>query len=188
MTQRFRSIPVLLLALLAGCNDPNAIPNATIPNVLDTVTLWSLDGGPLDKPTAYSLNSRRGVRTWEAGNNYEFIYTVDPAGRSYLLPLQLAVPGNPDAVHPGLKPAAGPFDQMTKAPQNNYITEDSVPAAEGQFYYLRTGVNTCSGLGVPLYGKLELLDIDTALQTITFRTVVDQNCGYRGLRLGIPGS
>ena len=188
MTQRFRPIPVFLLALLAACNDPNAIPNATIANLVDTVTLWSLDGGPLDQPTAYSLNARRGVRTWESGSRYEFIYSVDAAGRSFFLPLQLIVPGNPDAVHPGLKPSTGPFDQMTKAPQNNYITVDSVPVSEGQFYYLRTGVNTCTNLGVPLYGKLELLDIDTAAQTITFRTVVDQNCGYRGLRLGLPGS
>jgi hypothetical protein len=53
---------------------------------------------------------------------------------------------------------------------------------------MRTGINSCASLGVPLYGKLELLDIDTLAQTLTFRIVTNQNCGYRGLRLGIPGS
>jgi len=179
---------MLLLAVLAACNDPNALPNATILNVMDTVTLWSLEAGPLDKPTAYSLNARRGVRTWESGSGYEFIYSVDPAGRSSLLPLRAAGLGNPNAVLPGLKGSTDPFDQMTKAPQNNYVTKDTVPIVEGERYYLRTGVNSCASLGVPLYGKLELLDIDTLAQTLTFRIVTDQNCGYRGLRLGIPGS
>ena len=188
MTQRFRALAVLLPSLLAACNDPNALPNATSINVMDTVTLWSLEGGPLSQPTAYSLNARRGVRTWEAGRNYEFIYTVDPAGKSFLLPLFAAGLGNPNALLPGLKPSSDPFDQMIKAPQNDYITSDSMPVTEGQLFYLRTGVNTCASLGVPLYGKLELLDIDTLAQTLTFRTVTDQNCGYRGLRLGIPGS
>jgi hypothetical protein len=179
---------MFLLALLAACDDPNTLADATVPNVMDTVTLWSLEGGPLDQPTAYSLDARRGVRTWEAGSNFEFIYSVDPAGRSYLLPLYAAGLGNPNAVLPGLKASSDPFDQMLKAPQNNYVTANPIPVAEGERYYLRTGIRACAALGVPLYGKLELLDIDTLAQTLTFRAVTDQNCGYRGLRLGIPGS
>jgi hypothetical protein len=179
---------MLLLPFLAACNDPNQLPNATILNVMDTVTLWSLEGGPLSQPTAYSLNARRGVRTWESGSGYEFIYSVDSTGRSALLPLRAAGLGNPLSVLPGLKASTDPFDLMTKAPQNNYVTEDTVPIVEGERYYMRTGVNSCASLGVPLYGKLELLDIDTLAQTLTFRVVTDQNCGYRGLRLGIPGS
>jgi len=188
MIPRFRSLPLLLLALLAACDDPNALPNATIINVMDTVTLWSLEGGPLDQPSAYSLNARAGVRTWEAGRNYEFIYSVDSVGGSYLLPLYAAGLGNPNALLPGLKPSSDPFDQMIKAPQNDYITSKPITVTEGERYYLRTGINTSAALGVPLYGKIELLDIDTLAETITFRAVTDQNCGYRGLRLGIPGS
>jgi hypothetical protein len=179
---------MLLLASLAACDDPNTLPDATILNVMDTVTLWSIEAGPLSQPTAYSLNARRGVRTWESGSGFEFLYSVDPSGRSSLLPLRAAGLGNPNAVLPGLKSSPDPFDQMIKAPQNNYVTEDTVPIVEGQRYYMRTGINSCASLGVPLYGKLELLDIDTVAETVTFRVVTNQNCGYRGLRLGIPGS
>lgn len=186
MTQRFGALAALLLASLAACNDPNELPRATIVNQMDTVTLWALDGGPLDAPSAYSLNARQGVRTWETGRGFEFIYSVDPAGRSVLLPLYAAGLGNPQALLPGLKASSDSFLAMTPAPQNNYVTKDTVFVTEGERYYLRTAVNTCSGLGVPLYGKVELLDIDTTDLSITFRTVVNQNCGYRGLRLGIP--
>jgi hypothetical protein len=187
MTHRIRLVLALVPALLVGCEDPNALANATIPNQMDTITLWSLVGGPLDAPAAYSLNNRDGVRTWEGGQNFEFIYTVDPAGRSFFVPLYAAGLGNPNQVLPGLKASTDSFGGMIEAPQNNYITKDSVPIVEGERYYIRTAITTCAGLGVPLYGKLELLDIDTIALTVTFRTVVDQNCGYRGLRLGLPG-
>ena len=51
---------------------------------------------------------------------------------------------------------------------------------------LRTGVNTCSSYGVPLYGKLEILDLDTLAGTLQLRVLGNQNCAYRDLGLGIP--
>ena len=74
MRHRFHLLLALIPALLAACEDPNALADATIPNQMDTITLWSLSGGPLDAPSAYSLNARRGVRTWEGGRDFEDQY------------------------------------------------------------------------------------------------------------------
>ncbi len=177
---------VLSLALAAACSDPNAIPKASLTNEVDTLTLWSLASGPLDKPSAYSLNARSGVRTWEVGTNFEFAFTIDSAGRALLLPLDVLGLASATSLKPGLKPTSLGFDQMKRGALNGYTTADTVVAHVGDRYFLRTGVNTCSIYGVPLYGKLEILAVDTAAGTVELRVLANQNCAYRGLGLGIP--
>ncbi len=173
-------------ALVAACSDPNAIPKASLTNEVDTLTLWALDGGPLTKPSAYSLNARSGVRTWDVGTNFEFAFTFDAAGRAVLLPLDVLGLASSTSLKPGLKPTTLTFDGMKRGARNGYITADTIVIAEGERYFLRTGVNTCSSYGVPLYGKLEILDLDTLAGTLELRVLGNQNCAYRDLGLGIP--
>lgn len=188
MPRLLRAFTLVAFAAVAACSDPDEIPDASINNVVDTVTLWTLSGGPLTQPTAYSVNSRAAVRTWEVGPNFEFAYDVDAAGDSHFLPLSLLGLANPNALRPGLQPSSLSFDGMTKAKLNGYITQDSLPVTEGDRFFVRTSVNTCAIYGVPLYGKLEILDIDSVAGTVTFRVLTNQNCAYRGLNLGIPKS
>jgi hypothetical protein len=186
-----RYLPGLVLAgfvAMAGCSDPNALLPASISNVVDTVKLWTLSHGPLNDPTAYSLNARNGVRTWDIGPDFEFAFDVDASGRMVFLPIDLLGLLSSNAFKPGLKPVGTPFDQMTKAPLNGYVTSDTVPVVLNQTYYLRSSVSTCASLGVPLYGKFQVIEIDSAAQTVKLQVLADQNCGYRGLNLGIPKS
>jgi hypothetical protein len=188
MPRSLRVPALLAFALAAACSNPNAIPSASLSNTLDTLTLWSLEKGPLNKPTAYSLNARNGVRTWEVGTNFEFLFSVDAAGHPRFIPLGALGLSSTGSVKPGLLKTSLSFDSMVIAPQNGYLTTDTLPIAIGDRFFVRTAVNTCALLGVPLYGKVEVLAIDTSAITVQIRVVGDQNCGYRGLRLGIPGS
>lgn len=175
-----------VFAVVAACSANDGIPRASVDNVIDSsTTLSSLATGPLQAPTAYSLNARAGVRTWDVGTNFEFAYTTDPSGRSYFLPLDV-LGLTTSSVKPGLKPSAIDFDQLTIAPRNGYTTSDSIQIAVGETYFVRSGINACSALSVPLYGKLKVLAIDTVLNTVTFEAMANQNCGYRALTLGIP--
>ena len=174
------------IALLAACGADNGIPNASIPNVIDTLTLTSLATGPLQAPTAYSLNARNVVRTWDVGTNFEFAFSTDPSGRNFFLPLDVLGLASSSSVKPGLKPSTIDFDQLTKAARNGYTTSDSIEIAVGETYFIRSGINTCSGLSVPLYGKLKVLFIDPVADTVRIEVLANQNCGYRALTLGIP--
>jgi hypothetical protein len=42
----------------------------------------------------------------------------------------------------------------------------------------------CSSLGVPYYGKLEILSFQDS--TVTFKVLTDLNCGFRDLNVGLP--
>jgi hypothetical protein len=99
------------------------------------------------------------------------------------LPLDVLGLAGSGSVKPGLLKSTSAFDAMTKAPQNGYVTSDTILIAEQDRFFLRTGVNTCTVLGVPLYAKLEILDLDTATASVTMRVIANENCGYRGLGL-----
>jgi hypothetical protein len=187
MLRTLRTAAILAFAAALACSDPNARLPASIENVLDTITLYSLTSGPLNKPTAYSLNGRPpAVRTWEVGTSFEFAFSMENTGRAVFLTLDVLGLASTNSVKPGLMRSDVSFDAMTSAPSNGYVTSDTIVATEGDRFFLRTGINACAGLGVPLYGKLEVLDIDTAAQTVQFQVIADQNCGYRGLKIGIP--
>ncbi len=186
MPAPIRALTFATFVVIAACSQDSGIPDPSIPNAIDTVTLWSLTDGPLTQPTAYSLNFRAGVRTWEAGSGFEFAYDVADDGSSRFLPLAVLGLAPSTGLRPGLKPSAVGFDQMRRAPLNGYLTQDSVPIAEGDLFFIRTTVSTCSLFGVPLYGKLEVLDIDTTAGTVTFQVLTNQNCTYRSLNLGLP--
>jgi hypothetical protein len=178
------------LAALAACSDPNELADAALSNVVDTVTVFSFSDGSISQPSAYSVTSRAAVRTWESGINFEFVYDIDDAERPVFIPIELFDLLPEGSFKPGLRrPSAGTtFDQMTRAPLNGYTTNDTIPIAVGDLFFVRTTVSSCSFLGVPLYAKVEVLDFDTAANSVRLKVLADQNCGYRGLRPGIPQS
>lgn len=175
------------LAVAGACSDPNALADPSLRNEVDSaVTLWSLSQGPLTRPVAYSIIARNGVRTWEAGSAFEFVFDVTADGRAVFIPTDLLGLLGTTALKPGLRPSTATFDQMTRAPSNGYTVSDTIPAVVGDRFYIRTTISTCTVLSVPLYGKMEVAAVDTAAKTVTLKVLVNQNCGYRGLNEGLP--
>jgi hypothetical protein len=41
-------------------------------------------------------------------------------------------------------------------------------------------------VGVPKYAKIEILEFNDALGIMTFRVLVNDNCGFRSLEPGLP--
>lgn len=174
---------------LAACNDPNELPPATETNMIDTVTMFSLDGTPISQPSAFAIEVGLPVRT-DQFSGFDFLYTVDTLGQAWFLPAVVA--GMPVAsLDPGMLlqgTAAGglSFDQITVAPFDGYIGTDSIAIAVGHTYVLRSRI-VCN-IGVPKYAKLEVVEINNAPDTlsVTLQMLINQNCGYRGLEPGLP--
>ena len=180
---------VVLGVVLAGCSDPNELPPATETNMIDTVTMFSLDGTAITQPSAFAITVGLPVRT-DQFSAFDFLYTVDGSGQSWFLPAVAA--GLPAAsLDPGLLPqgtAAGglSFNQITLAPFDGYIAEESLAVAVGNTYVVRSRI-VCS-IGVPKYAKIGVLEINSAPDTlsVTLQLLINQNCGYRGLEPGLP--
>lgn len=173
----------LLLALLVGavaCAD-DQLPDAVFDNTEDTYTLGALTDTPVSVPSAFSVLDDALVRTDQSGA-FDFAY-VRANGRSYLVPLDAFGLGGRSA-NPGLLRAELPYANIVDPPTEGYTTTDSVEVAVGDVLIARSRV--CAFLGVPQYAKLEVTAIDPAAATLTFRALVNINCGYRSLLPGRP--
>lgn len=179
-----RSLLVGLVLLSAvGCSDSNGLPDATLTNVERTETIYSLTGTPVATASGYAVDGGRQVRT-DLSDAFDFAYNVQSDGQPVFIP-RAALGIDPDnPVNPGFQARSESFDAITKASSNGYITDSPVPIAAGQRYIVRGRV-TCS-IGVPKYAKLEILSFDDAARTVTFRILIDDNCGFRGLEPGLP--
>ena len=188
MRAPFMILSVLGIAL-AACSDPNALPPSTETNVVDTIDLFSLDGTLVSEPSGFAVELGNPVRT-DIFSAFDFVFTVDEQGQPWLLPaLALGMPAS--QLDPGLLPQGSAtgglqFDQITVAPFDGYLITDSLAAAVGNTYVVRSRV-ICS-LGVPRYAKIEILELNLAPDTlrITLKLLNNFNCGYRGLEPGLP--
>jgi hypothetical protein len=182
-----RSFPVvcgIALAVAAGCTSPNTLPPASITNRIDTVAVFSVSGTPVYQPSGYSMTERRLVRL-DQSLTADFGYSTTPAGKRVLLPAALIGHGIQTS-QPGLQVTPIPFDSLTLAVTDGYLTLDTVAVAAGDVLYARSRIpNTCY-LGLPAYGKLEVLSFDDLAGTMLFRVLVNLNCGYKSLETGLP--
>ena len=183
---RFRawSIPAVtgLVLLAAACGEPFGLPVARIENVIDTVSLFALDGTPVATPSAYHIETGTAVRTDRTGT-FDFAFNITAAGAPVLLPTGALGLGGGAAV----QATTLAFDSILIAPGGGWLQDSSVAADSGKVVLARSRLTVCTfGASVFYYAKLEVLRIDTAARRIDFRILVDPNCGYRGLEPGIP--
>ncbi len=182
---RIRRLLLLLpLAILAACSDANNLPDPTETNVVDTVTIGSLEGTPISTPSGYNI-STGAVRT-DQSVDFEFAYNIrqlpdDTYQRIFLPRAALGLSGS--TANPGLQKRSDTFDGITRAQSNGYVTDSAVPVAVGDRFVVRSRV-VCTSLGVPFYGKLEILSFQDS--TVTFQRLSDLNCGFKDLLPGLP--
>lgn len=168
-------------ALLAACGNNTGLGNANIPNTVDTVSLYALDGTPITSPSAYVIKGRSVVRTDQV-SAIDFAFNITAAGQAVLLPTGAV----------GLGKASGvlvqhvPFASITTPPTTPFVDSLPVPVDSGTVAVVRSRpVSDFCGV-VFYYGKLEVLAIDTTARRIDLQILVDQNCGFRGLEPGLP--
>ena len=177
--------PALAVAFAASCSDANSLADPTQQNVVDTVTLGALEGTPISTPSGYNVTGGA-VRT-DQSVEFEFAYNVrrlaDGTYQRVFIPRAALGLSSGTSADPGLLQRSESFDAITRAASNGYVTDSAVPLEIGQRFVVRSRV-ICTALGVPLYGKLEILGFQDS--TVTFQTLVDGNCGYKDLLPGLP--
>ncbi len=176
---------VAAAAFSACSNDVNLAP-ASIPNVVDTFTIGALTSSPVSVPSAYSVADGNVVRT-DITSAFDFAYDVNASGEHVLLTLEVLRLVNTNGSGPGMQYTSKAFDQLSQAPSNGWITNDTIKVDSGSVLLLRSRI-ICGGLGVPLYGKMEVLSIDDTPgnRTMTFKALANENCGYKSLVPGLP--
>jgi hypothetical protein len=174
----------LALALAAACGDPFGLPRPSASNVIDTVSLYALSGTPPRTPSGYDL-SRRATVLVEDGAAFDFAIDLDSAGRPVLKPTGALKLGRSS----GVQATTLPFDSIRIAPTGGFQLDSAVTLDVGGSAIVHsnpTGCNIALTAAYYFYAKLQILAVDMATRKIDFQILVDTNCGYRGLDLGLP--
>lgn len=184
-----RAVPLFCSLVCAGiaaaCGSSAELPDPTDLNIIDTTTIWALNGTALIDPSGFSVPDRIAVRTDQSAA-FDFAFNIDNSGKPVFLPIQLLGLGAVSGTNPGLLLTPIPFDSIRSAVTGDqYVVDDTVDVVAGNTFYARSRI-VCSTLAVPMYGKIEILSIDPDARSVTFRYLVDNNCGYEGLEPGLP--
>lgn len=175
------------LAVLAACKSPQELPNASIPNSVDMVTLYAVTGTDVGTPSGYSLIGPQvvdiGLPPADPQHWFDFAFNID--SQPVLLPSG-TFPGLPNVAGLQVSNAAS-FDAITIAPINGYVIDKPLVISTGMLVLARSANFLCAdGTNHSLYAKLHVLSIDLQARTVAYEVMVDQNCGYISLVPGLP--
>jgi hypothetical protein len=183
------SLPLLLALASAACSDPNELAPPDVPNRVDTVELYSIEGTSRDLASAFTVGPRRpyAVKSDEVENLFDFVFNVDTTGGGGAVFLTLGALGlDLGGSAPGIQVAEEPFDSLIDPPNTGFNTDSAVAVTVGTTYVVRSRTSVCasSALAVPMYAKIRPLALSDS--SVTLEVLANQNCGYRELNLGIP--
>lgn len=179
-------LPILITALglsiVASACEDTTLPEAIYENEVDTVTLYALDGTPVDTRSGYNLVGRASVRT-DLTTTFDFVFNIDTLGQPVLIPAAALEMGT----NAGFQATTGTFEDVRSAPAGDYLTDDPYPVNVGDVVAARSRLVSCAGLGsLSYYGKIGVIAIDLTERNITFEILTNINCGYRSLEPGRP--
>jgi hypothetical protein len=184
---------VATTAVAAACGDTLGLGRAQVPNAVATVSLYAVSGTAVSRPSAYRiLNSTSGfavpgaVRT-DQTSDFDFVFDIDTLGRALLLPTAAVQLGRAS----GTQLVVADFDSLALAPDRNYNLDSALVLEPGTVAVVHSRSTTCpSGIGAAYYAKIFVVTIDPSSdpngRRVDLKILVDQNCGYRGLALGLP--
>jgi len=180
---------VVALAFTACGNNDDIIGVATTQNTERTNTVYALSGTPASLPAGYFFVTETLVRPQllsTGGVNFEIAFDIDSQGRVQLLPARVVAPDSPNAPPSvGIQQSTVGFDAITRAPDRNYVSDSTFTAQAGDTFILQLVTSGCT-FGYPIYAKLRIDSINLADRRIVFTSMVDRNCGFRGLMAGLP--
>ena len=186
-TRFLRVALVALVPCAVACGDPT-LAKATYASGLATSTLYALTGAPAVVPTALSFLSGPSHAT--SAFAFDVAVDLDASNRAVILPVRTlggALAGTLKRV--GLQVVPGSFESVLEVPATGYDTlgvKTIVPGAvlavelqDGTACY--SSYNLTVITSQIIYAKLVVDSVDAATRRIFTRSVVDPNCGYRGV-------
>ena len=78
-----------------------------------------------------------------------------------------------------------PFAAITRAPDRGYARDSIVTVQAGETVLLQLYGSGCT-FGEPFYAKVSIDSVIVAERRIVFTSMVNRNCGFRGLVPGLP--
>jgi hypothetical protein len=172
---------------ISACSDPNGRLRANFDTITDTLDVYALTGSPAAFPTALVTPSHTVVRA-DGGLTFDIAFDIDGSGRALLYPFKTVIDPAAASRRVGIRVMSVPFDSVLRAPTSGYNYDSVTVAPEGTVLVVQaTRAIECQyDINPTVYSKLIIDDVDIAARRVTFRIVVDPDCGFRDLAPGRP--
>ena len=170
-----------ILTVLA-CGNTGLQPGLSA-NTIDTVSLYALDGTPLDQPSAFRIASPHVLRT-DLSSDFDFAFNLTALDSAVLLPTGAVGLG----IGSGILKVKAAFDAITVVPGGSYVDSLPVRVDSGTVAVVHSRALSCpvTASFSFYYAKLQVMKIDTVARRIDMIVLTNQNCGYRSLEPGNP--
>lgn len=180
-------LPLLLSAMaLTGCGDELSLLPPRFANQVDTTALWAASLTPVTQPSGFVISAGARVRLDQV-TYFDFYYDISPDGERFFIPFAAVVNTGRTVGNAGFRQELSiPFEDITIAPQDNYISQDTVRFRVGDVFYVRSQIESSCILGIPYYSKIQVLSVDDSARAVSFQVLINANCGYRSLEIGLP--
>ena len=186
-TRRLRVALVAFAVLGVACGDPT-LAKATYASGQATTTLYALTGAPANVPTAFSFLS--GPSHASATFQFDVAFDLDGQNRVVVMPVRViggSLAGPLKRV--GLQIVPGPFASVLEVPATGYDTLGAKTISPGNVLAVElqdasacfSSYNLSVLTSQLIYAKLVVDSVDAPTRRIYTRSVVDPNCGYRGV-------
>ena len=180
--------PVVLGVVLftAGCDNTLSLPLATRANAIDTVSLYALQGTPINTESGFDVTLGLTARTDRQDGGFDIAFDIDGEGRALIFTTG-ALGLN---VRSAIQTSDRAFGDIVIAPLEGYELNDTLVVGVDSTFLVRSrpaAFGCAFFVGqLPRYGKFHVLDLNLETRQVTLETLVNLNCGYRSLELGIP--
>jgi hypothetical protein len=158
-------------------------PKAQAGNATDTITVYALNGTPVDAPSGLWLFGQQAV-VINSSFSFDLALDLDSQGQMTLYTVRF-VAGALSAAHSvGMQRMGTDFDALLKAPSSGYVTDSLFTANVGDVFAIQTSDATACGFSVfsnVIYAKVQVLAVDPVARTMRTRFTVDPNCGFFSL-------
>ena len=174
-------VAIAVGAAVVACDNPFALPPPQNVPADTTLTIWSMTGTAIQLPSAVDLVDGYVVRA-DTTVNFDFALDMpDSLGDTVPLFLPPGAMGLPR--DGGFQISKTPFDSITYAPNSGYDPGSAQRLQLGEVLLVSSRTQTCNyTITYPYYGKIQIVAIDRVTRSVTFRMLLDQNCGYRSLK------
>ncbi len=179
------TLPITLLSLsIAACDDPLGLPAPFADNVIDTVSIFALQGTPIGVPSGFDVAQGLEVRT--ETDQFDFAFDIDALDVSRIFPTGALGLGQ----EAGILSEDRDFLDIDEAPLSGYSLDSALVVELEAVFVVRSrpSVTGCPFFlgALPRYGKFRVLEIDLVERRIDLESLVNVNCGYRQLIIGTP--
>lgn len=179
-------VAATVAVVVAACGSFTGVP-ASLINIIDSGTVYALNGSPPGAPTALAATS--GVLL--AANSsfvFDVAFDIDSAGNVVYLPQRAVASGLASTHQVGLQKLSTAYDSLANAPKSGYRADTALVAAVNQTVVLQIADPSCSVsiTGTTLYAKVVVTKVDPVAKQLTVQYSVDPNCGFVSFALGVP--